>query len=382
MKKRVISAGLTIAGGLAIAAACSRPQAESVSAKVDKLFAQWDRPGSPGCALGVSRNGVPRYEHGYGVANLELGIPITPSSVFGAASISKQFTAMSILLLAARAQPSLDDEVSKFVPEWVDHEHHVTIRHLLTHTSGIREGFALLGWALPSDGSISTNEAMVPMLARQRGLNFTPGSEYQYNNGAYNLLGSIVKHVSGQSLRAFADANIFKPLGMTSTHYRDDPAMILPYRASGYSQELSGFGNVSEAVGVVGNASVYTTIRDLLLWEQNFADVRVGTPADIAAMQAQTVLTSGRSSAYGFGLAIGQSRGLRTIEHAGSDRGIATNAVRYPDQQLAVVVLCNLDTIDVNSLTPSYDRHLSRGHPCGSISQQQRSALASREPLG
>ena len=137
MKKRVISAGLTIAGGLAIAAACSRPQAESVSAKVDKLFAQWDRPGSPGCALGVSRNGVPVYEHGYGVANLELRIPITPSSVFGAASISKQFTAMSILLLAGRAQLSLDDEVSKFVPEWVDHEHHVTIRHLLTHTSGL-----------------------------------------------------------------------------------------------------------------------------------------------------------------------------------------------------------------------------------------------------
>ena len=132
--------GFNIAGGLAIAAACSRPQAESVSAKVDKLFAQWDRPGSPGCALGVSRNGVPVYEHGYGVANLELRIPITPSSVFGAASISKQFTAMSILLLAGRAQLSLDDEVSKFVPEWVDHEHYVTIRHLLTHTSGIREG--------------------------------------------------------------------------------------------------------------------------------------------------------------------------------------------------------------------------------------------------
>jgi len=110
----------------------------------------------------------------------------------------------------------------------------------------------------------------------KRGLNFTPGSEYQYNNGAYNLLGSIVKHVSGQSLRAFADANIFKP----STHYRDDPAMILPYRASGYSQELSGFGNVSEAVGVVGNAGAYTTIRDLLLGEQNFADVRVDAGAD------------------------------------------------------------------------------------------------------
>src|SRR5207237_9460693 len=141
----------------------------------------------------------------------------------------------------------------------------------------------------------------------------------------------------------------------------------------------NGLHQASEAIGPLGNAGLYTTARDLLLWEKNFADPHVGTPKLLAAMQAPTVLTGGKTSAYGFGLAIGQYRGLRTIEHAGSDRGIATNAVRYPDQQLAVVVLCNLDTIDVNSLTPSYDRHLSRGHPCGSISQQQRSALASCE---
>src|SRR5207248_1472676 len=197
-------------------------------------------------ALGVSRNGRTVYEHGYGMANLELAVPITPASVFGAASISKQFTAMSILLLAERGRLSLDDEVSRFVPEWTDHDHHITVRHLLTHTSGLRDGFALLGWAMPSDGSVSTNDEIVSMLARQRGLNFTPGSQYQYNNGAYNLLGSIVKRVSGQSLRAFADANIFKPLGMTSTHYRDDPAMILPNRASGYSQDAGGFHQASE----------------------------------------------------------------------------------------------------------------------------------------
>ena len=189
---------------------------------------------------------------------------------------------------------------------------------------------------------------MVPMLARQRGLNFTPGSEYQYNNGAYNLLGSIVKHVSGQSLRAFADANIFKPLGMTSTHYRDDPAMILPYRASGYSASVTFLRRWALLV-----TRVHIRRSAICCWGNR-------TSQTFVSMQAQTVLTSGRTSAYGFGLAIRQYRGLRTIEHAGSDRGIATNAVRYPDQQLAVVVLCNLDTIDVNSLTRAMtDIHLA-----------------------
>jgi len=283
------------------------------------------------------------------MANLELGVRITPASVFGAASISKQFTAMSILLLGERGQLSLDDDVSRYVPNWLDREHHITIRHLLTHTSGLRDGFALLGWAGPSD--VSPNEAITPMLARQRGVNFEPGHEYQYNNGAYNLLGRIVNVVSGQSLRAFADANIFKPLGMTSTHYRDDPAILLPNRVSGYSQDTTGFHPASEAVGVVGNAGVYTTVGDLLLWEQNLTDARVGSRTDIDSMQRPTTLIGGGTSAYGYGLAIGEYRGMRTVEHAGGDRGIATNAVRYPDRQLAVVVLCNLDTIDVTRLT-------------------------------
>jgi CubicO group peptidase (beta-lactamase class C family) len=161
------------------------------------LFAEWNRHDSPGCSLAISRNGTLIHERGYGMANLELRVPITPASVLSAASISKQFTAMSILLLAERGQLSLDDEVTKFVPEWVDHENHVTIRHLLTHTSGLRDGFALLGWAIPSDGRVDTNEAIVAMLARQRGVNFAPGTQYQYNNGAYSLLGTIVKRVDG-----------------------------------------------------------------------------------------------------------------------------------------------------------------------------------------
>ncbi len=175
------------------------------------------------------------------MANLELGVPITPASVFRVCSISKQFTAMSILLLAQRGQLSLDDEVRKYIPEWADQGRRLTIRHLLTHTSGLREAFTLLGLAAPREDGDNVNDAIVKMLARQRALNFAPGTEYQYNNDGYNLLASIVKRVSRQSLRAFADANIFKQLDMTHTHFHDDPTMIVPNRASGYHADAGAF---------------------------------------------------------------------------------------------------------------------------------------------
>jgi CubicO group peptidase (beta-lactamase class C family) len=330
------------------AAKGSPSPAESVASRVDKLFAQWDRSGSPGCSLAVSRNGVVVYQRGYGMANLETGAPITPASVFCVCSIAKQFTAMCILLLAQRGKLSLDDEVRKYIPEWPDYGSRLTIRHLLTHTSGLRDAFTLLGLAAPREDGADPNEAVVKMLARQRALNFKPGTEFQYNNGGYTLLGSIVKRVSGQSLRAFADANIFKPLGMTHTHFHDDPTMIVPNRASGYHMDAGVFHRAVRADpnGLVGNAGLFTTARDLLLWEQNFADVRVGDRALVAEMQKPTVPTGWSDrSFYGFGLEIGQYRGLRTIGHGGGDQGYVAHVVRYPDQGLAVAVLCNLDNI-------------------------------------
>ena len=271
--------------------------AESVTARVDQLFAEWNRSDSPGCSLGVSQNGVRVYERGYGMANLELGVTITPASVFPAASISKQFTAMSILLLAQRGQLSLDDDVQKYIPEWADHGSRITIRHLLTHTSGLRDAFMLQGLAPPHEDGTEPNDAILKILARARGLNFAPGAEFQYNNGGYNLLGNIVKRVSGQSLRAFADANIFKPLGMTHTHFHDDPSMIVPNRVSGYHRDGSGLHLASENGGIVGNAGLQTTVGDLLLWEQNFAEVRVGDRALVTAMQTPAIPPARRKEA-------------------------------------------------------------------------------------
>jgi CubicO group peptidase (beta-lactamase class C family) len=342
--------------------ACRRSQAESQTARVDGLFASWNGRDTPGCAVGISRNGAIVYEHGYGMANLELSVPITPATVFHIASISKSFTAMSIMLAAEHGQLSLDDEVQKFVPEWVDRDDHITIRHLLAHTSGLRDAFGLLGWAAPSESAGDQNEAIVKILARQRGLNFPPGTDYQYNNGGYNLLGSIVKRATGQSLRVFADANIFKPLGMTHTHVHDDPTMLVSNRASGYSRDVNGWHlALSDNQGVIGNAGMQSTVGDLLLWAQNFDNPRVGTPATLAAMQKPTALIGGRVSTYGFGLGIGRYRGLQTIGHNGGDYGIATSVSRYPGQRFAVVVLCNIDSYVMGGTTTVNPDALTNG---------------------
>ncbi len=289
---------VTVAAILPLAA-CGRVRADSQAARVDKLFAEWNRADAPGCAVGVSRNGAVVYEHGYGMANLERRVPITPETVFPIASTSKSFTAMSVVLAAERGQLSLDDEVQKYIPEWVDRDDHITIRHLLNHTGGLRDAFTLLGWAPPSESAGDQNEGIVRMLARQRGLNFKPGTQFEYNNGGYNLLASILKRATGQSLRAFSDANIFTPLGMTRSHFRDDPATVVPNLASGYQKFADGWHDVTENNGVVGNAGMDSTVGDLLRWAQNFDDVRVGTPAMLAAMQKPPVLADGKTRRTG-----------------------------------------------------------------------------------
>lgn len=327
----------------------SRSPVDSVTAKVDQLFARWNKSDSPGCSLGVSHNGAVVYERGYGIANLDYGLPITPASIFHVASITKQFTAMAIMILAQRGQLSLDDRVQRYIAELPDYGAQITLRHLLTHTSGLREGFRLRGLAEPRDRD---TDVLVMRLARQKALNFLPGSEFEYLNDGYALLGLIVERVSRQSLAAFLDSSIFKPLGMAHTHLNEDPSMIVPNRAVGYDRDA---GNWTIAVdqwrwnytleagriGAGGPTGLYTTVRDLLTWEQNFAEVRVGDPALVTAMQTPNVLTNGYASDYGFGLFVRPYRGLRTVGHAGGDPGYSAYVERYPDQGLAVAVLCN-----------------------------------------
>lgn len=246
-------------------------------AQVDKLFAAWNKTTSPGCALSVMKDGRIIYKRGYGMADLDHDVVITPSSVFHVASMSKQFTATLILLLAQEGKLSLDDEARKYIPELPDFGDRITIRHLIHHTSGLRDQWDLLGlagWRYSLD--LITDEDVLSVMARQKDLNFRPGDRYLYCNTGYTLLAQIVKRVIGRSLRDFTAARIFEPLGMKNTHFRDDHAEIVKGMAYGYVPSFDTFKLSITNFDTVGATSLLTTVEDLALWDENFYNPRVG----------------------------------------------------------------------------------------------------------
>jgi CubicO group peptidase (beta-lactamase class C family) len=330
--------------------------------RIDALFAAWDNTRSPGCALGVSQKGTLVYSRGYGMSNLEYDIPITADSIFDIGSVSKQFVAFSIALLASDGNLSLDDDMRRYVPETPNYGQKITIRHLLTHTSGLRDVGALLGlagWRV-SDGNAGPAFAASPLLepvtiddvlrmaARQKSLDFMPGAEFHYNNTGYKLLAVIVERVSGQSLRDFAEARIFRPLNMRDTQFLDDPGAIVRRHASAYQPTPSGGWRTHGPFSrpwALGSSGVHTTVGDLLKWEENFVTAG-GRERDVLdEMQTSGRLNDGTSTKYGFGLNIGIRRDLRTVGHGGDSMGYLSEVVRYPDQHLAISVLCNASTI-------------------------------------
>jgi CubicO group peptidase (beta-lactamase class C family) len=277
------------------------------------------------------------------MANLEHDIPITPASIFHVASVSKQFTAASIMLLAADGKLSLDDDIRKHLPEIPDYGHPITIRHLLTHTSGLRDQWDLLIMARGGrfEENRITESDVLEIVVRQKGLNFTPGTEYLYSNTGYTLAGTIVRRVSGKSLRTFADERIFRPLGMTSTHFHDDYTMIVPGRAAGYGRTGTGWRVSLPNYDTYGATSLFTTVGDLLKWEANHARPVVGSDAMLRAMATSATLANGDTTTYGLGLATSLFRGVRLVGHGGADAGYRTWSGRVPEHGLALVVLCN-----------------------------------------
>ena len=315
---------------------------DSTRAAVDRVFAPWNRTDSPGCALGVSRGGKVVYEKGYGMSNLESEIAIGPGSIFHVASVSKQFTAMATMLLARDGKLSLDDDIRKYLPEIPDYGHTITVRHLLTHTSGLRDQWDLLYFARGRFEEDRITEAdVLDIVSRQKSLNFVPGAEYLYSNTGFTLLGTIVKRVSGKSLRDFADERIFKPLGMTRTHFHDDYTMVVKGRTSAYVR-TDGQWHVSiPNFDTYGATSLYTTVGDLLKWEANFEQPVVGDAALFRAMQISAALANGDSTAYGYGIATEVYRGARLVGHGGADAGYRSFVGRFPQHDLAIAVACN-----------------------------------------
>lgn len=318
---------------------------DAIAAKVDKLFAEVDKPDSPGAAIAVIKEGTVVYKRGYGIANLEYNVPITPSTVFHVASVSKQFTAFAVTLLANQGKLSLDDDIRKYLPEVPDFGKKITVRNLIHHTSGLRDQWELLamgGWRLDD---VITKEHILKMVRNQKELNFDPGQEHLYSNTGYTLLAVIAERVSGQPFPEFTAANIFKPLGMTNTHFHDDHQMIVKNRAYSYSSSKNGFQLAALNYANVGATSLFTTAEDLAKWVLNFEDKKIGAPV-IEQMQQKGILNSGKQLDYAFGLSIGPYRGLNTVGHSGGDAGYRSFVFWFPDQRFGVVVLSNLGSFN------------------------------------
>lgn len=317
--------------------------------KVDALFERWDRVDSPGAALGIFQDGRIVYARGYGAANLEYNIPIMPQTVFRVGSVSKQFTAMCIALLAEQGKLSLDDDIRQHLPEMQEYIPPVTIRHMIHHTSGIRDYLVLQALAGRSGGYFYTSPEVIDLLARQRGLDFKPGEKYSYSNSGYFLLAEIVKRASGVTTREFAKRYIFDPLRMTSTHFHDDINEIVKNRASGYLLIAEGgFKIHMTQLDMIGDGGIYTTVDDFFKWDQNFYTNKLGNGSkdliDLVLTTAQ--LNDGKEIDYAFGIVVNEYRGLKSISHAGSFVGYQAHYIQFPNQKFSVVILSNLGSFE------------------------------------
>ena len=342
-------------GSLLLPSAVSAQQrlSDDVATRVDAVFARFARPDSPGCALGIFQNGGITYSKGYGSANLEYGVPITPATPFISGSVAKQFTAAAIALLVEQGRIALDDDVRKYIPELPDYGPKITIDHLVHHTSGLRDFWALVQVAdMRYDDGYAVGD-VIRLAARQKHLNFPPGTEYDYSNTGYIALGLIVQRVTGKSLREFTTEQIFGPLGMTATHFHDDHTMLVPGRASAYSPLPEGGYRINVWNNdIVGQGGLILTVNDLLKWDENFYTGKVGGPGFLKRQLQQGKLANGTTLTYAFGLTVTQYRGLPLVEHGGSSGGYRTIISRFPTEHTSVVALCN--TTEANTTLLSH----------------------------
>ena len=336
-----------------------------VESKVDAVFAKWTSS-TPGCAVGVATGGRPVLAKGYGMADLEHDVRISPDSLFEAGSVSKQFTAAAVMLLAREGKLSLDDQVRKYIPELPDYPPPpgittpgygeaspkpqsgeggrvaLTIRHMLNHTSGLRDWGSVAGIAgWPRTTRVHTQAHVLDIVSRQHAVNFTPGTRWSYSNTGFNLAAIIVARVSGWTFPEFTRTRLFMPLGMTHTSWRDDYTRIEKGRAIAYRENDDGFHTDMPFENVYGNGGLLTTAGDLLKWNEHYDSPLAADAAMIAEQQQPGHFNDGRPHGYGLGLFVGTYKGLHEVSHSGSTAGYSAFLTRFPDQRLSVAVLCN-----------------------------------------
>ena len=329
---------------LSVTQSAAAQSAAGISRWVDSIFSPYNRRGAPGCAVGIVQRGSLAYARGFGEAELRSHVKNTPMTAFYIASLSKQFTALSVILLEQDKKLSLNDDIRRWVPE-VPSLGRITLRQLLQHTSGLRDYYGLLGINGWRQNELLTEREFLELVSRQRALNFAPGTEFLYSNTGYALLAIVVQRASGETLRDFAARRIFKPLGMLNTQYRDDHTQPVENEAIGYVPQNGGFAVSIPQLDVVGDGGVFTTVEDLARWDANFDTGLVGGRDGVRMMQQTATLPDGRSTGYALGLSVGTFGGFRVVSHSGAYGGYRSTYLRFPEEHLSVITLCNVATM-------------------------------------
>ena len=321
--------------------ALDEPPVDELAPRIATLLKDWDQPDTPGCSIAVVKDGTIIYSGGFGMANLDHSIPNAADTVFRIASVSKHITASCMLLLADEGLLTLDSDIRKWLPEISEYDETITIRHLLHHTSGLRDYTSLMRLLEIGDEDLFTPQQTIDLIARQKGLNFSPGTQHSYCNSGYFLLSVICQRASGKTLRQYADQKIFSPLEMTSSHYHDNHLEVTPKRATGYAPIGEGKYRIHETVlDHVGDGGVFTTVEDLATWTTALGEGRLGADL-LQRLQQKFTLQDGEELDYGLGVIETSFRGQRMLQHGGGWVGFRTSLAAFPEQGIVIICLGN-----------------------------------------
>lgn len=346
MLKNLITFLIVVTGLFSSISFGQPPDKDKVMAGAERAFEKAAKTNSgpaPGCAVGVSLNGVSVFEKAFGLAEMEHSIANTPQTIFESGSVAKQFTAAALVLLQQDGKLNIDDPVRKYIPELPDYGKPLTIRHMLNHTAGLRDWGSVMSLTGAGRGDrVVTQEIALDVVSRQKALDFAPGAEYSYSNSGYNLAAIIVERVSGQKFGDFTRDRIFKPLGMTNSSWRDDYRKLVTGRAQGYSKAgpTAPWMLNMPFMNVIGNGGMLTTVGDWLKWNAALDAKTFGEPF-VRALETQGVLNDGRKISYALGLDVGNYKGIKEVTHSGGTAGYQTYLARFPEKKLSVAALCN-----------------------------------------
>lgn len=330
--------------------ACAQPSDKELLKKIDDIAKDMSKPGDPGFTVAVAKGDQILFSKGYGSANPEYDIANSAATIFHVASVSKQFTAFAIAMLADQGKISLTDDIRKYLPELHDFGHTITIKHLVHHTSGLRDQWnllALAGWRLDD---VITKDQVLRLISHQDELNFKPSDEFSYCNTGYTLMAEIVSRVSGKTFAEWCKQNIFEPLKMDHTLFYDDHEKIVKNRAYSFHESPEGLKKSVLSYANAGATSLFTTAEDLTKWSNNFYTMKVGNANVMKQMEERGILNAGDTISYAFGQDISKYKGVKAIAHSGGDAGYRSYLLRFPEQKYSIVVLSNMGSFNPGAL--------------------------------